>query len=83
MRIQIGLLRTILVIGLASFSMDLAAAQTYPTRAVTIIIPFPAGGNLEIIARPLADRLSSSLGHSLSSSRIVQAGRAAPWVPKR
>jgi tripartite-type tricarboxylate transporter receptor subunit TctC len=62
MRIQIGMLRTILVIGLASFSMDLAAAQAYPTRAVTIIIPFPAGGNLEIIARPLADRLSSSLG---------------------
>jgi tripartite-type tricarboxylate transporter receptor subunit TctC len=31
---------------------------SYPTRPITIIIPFPAGGNSDIVVRPLAERLS-------------------------
>src|SRR5262245_40118906 len=42
--------------------IDQGAAQSYPTRQITIVIPFPAGGNVEIIARPLAERLSAALG---------------------
>src|SRR5262249_26991567 len=34
---------------------------SYPTRPITIIIPFPPGGNSEIIVRALADRLSLAL----------------------
>ena len=37
-------------------------AGTYPTRPITIIIPFPPGGNSDIIVRALADRLSLALG---------------------
>jgi tripartite-type tricarboxylate transporter receptor subunit TctC len=32
-------------------------AGSYPTRPITIIIPFPPGGNSDIIVRALADRL--------------------------
>ncbi len=39
-----------------------AAAQSYPTRPITIVVPFPPGGNSEFVLRHLADRLSSSLG---------------------
>jgi tripartite-type tricarboxylate transporter receptor subunit TctC len=37
-------------------------ADTYPTRPVTIIVPFPAGGSADLNARTLAERLSTAFG---------------------
>ena len=37
------------------------AAQTYPDHPVKIIVPFPAGGPLDVVARALADRLAAKL----------------------
>ena len=37
-------------------------AQTYPDRPIHLIIPFPPGGVADVIARPIADRLSKTLG---------------------
>jgi hypothetical protein len=39
-----------------------AQAQTWPERPVTIIVPFPAGGNTDTMARLLAERLQRKLG---------------------
>lgn len=39
-----------------------APAQTYPSRAIEIVLPFPAGANSDLAARPLADALSKALG---------------------
>ena len=36
--------------------------DAYPTRAVTIIVPFPAGGSADLNARTVAERLSAALG---------------------
>jgi tripartite-type tricarboxylate transporter receptor subunit TctC len=39
-----------------------AAAQSWPSRPVEIIVPFPAGANSDLASRPLADALSKALG---------------------
>src|SRR5215831_13016482 len=59
---RLGMLCTLVAFGFAGIPIDRSAAQYYPTRQITIVIPFPAGGNVEIVARPLAERLSAALG---------------------
>jgi tripartite-type tricarboxylate transporter receptor subunit TctC len=42
-----------------------ANAQSYPSRAVSIVVPFPAGGATDVVARVLAKGLSERLGQSV------------------
>jgi tripartite-type tricarboxylate transporter receptor subunit TctC len=39
-----------------------AAAQDYPTKPITLIVPFPAGGGVDVIGRIVADKLAAALG---------------------
>jgi tripartite-type tricarboxylate transporter receptor subunit TctC len=43
----------------------IAWAQTYPARTITLIVPFPAGGATDVVARALAKGLSERLGQSV------------------
>src|ERR1700675_4494769 len=40
-----------------------AGAQDYPTRAVKIIVPFPAGGSADVVPRIVGEWLSRKWGH--------------------
>jgi len=42
-----------------------AAAQDYPSRPITLIVPFPAGGGVDAVARIVADKLSRALGQPI------------------
>jgi tripartite-type tricarboxylate transporter receptor subunit TctC len=39
-------------------------AQAYPTKPVTVIIPFPPGGTLDVVGRMLAQRLGEQMGQT-------------------
>ena len=64
-----------------------AAAQTYPTRPITLVVPFPPGGATDAIARIIQDSMSQSLGQQLVIENIggaggmIAAGRAARAAP--
>jgi tripartite-type tricarboxylate transporter receptor subunit TctC len=51
-----------------------AQAQTYPSRPITMVVPFPAGGNTDIMARALQVEMSKALGGTIV---IVNKGGAA------
>ena len=56
-----GLLAGVLTAS-AVFMAIPASAQDYPTRPVTLIVPFPPGGSTTIVARIIADKLAEALG---------------------
>src|SRR6266508_3000904 len=51
-----------------------ATAQTYPTRPVTIIVPFAAGGPTDIIARIAGEYYSKALGQQFIVENVAGAG---------
>ncbi len=54
-----------LIAGFLTIAAAQASAQTYPTRAVTLVVPFGAGSGTDVMARTLADELTKKLGQSV------------------
>src|SRR5262249_32728464 len=63
-----------LVAGAAAAEPILARAQTYPSRAITIVVPFPPGGAADLGAGPLAAHLAATLGRNVVGENKGGAG---------
>ena len=53
---------------------QIATAQTYPSRPVTMIVPFPAGGGTDVTARIVSEHMSRALGQQIIIENIAGAG---------
>jgi tripartite-type tricarboxylate transporter receptor subunit TctC len=51
-----------------------AQAQTYPSRPITVIVPFAAGGSTDTVARIVSERLKTSLGQPVVAENVTGAG---------
>ena len=69
-------MRIIVAAAIAFFltSAGLAKAEAWPTRAVTMVVPYAAGGPVDTIGRILAARLSEILGQQVVIENAGGAG---------
>ena len=51
-----------------------AQAQDYPDRTVTLVVPFPAGGSTDLVARVIAQKMSDMLGQQVIVQNVGGAG---------
>ena len=80
--------RTLLLAAAVALASPLALAQSsWPTKPVTIVVPFPAGGGTDAFARPLSAHLTKALGKQFiidnkgGAGGTVGAGVAARAAP--
>jgi tripartite-type tricarboxylate transporter receptor subunit TctC len=69
-----GWLLTLLAIASAPIASQPAYAESYPERTIKIVVPFPAGGPTDIVARLIAQSLSSRLGQNVVVENLTGAG---------
>jgi tripartite-type tricarboxylate transporter receptor subunit TctC len=55
-------------------AQEAAQAQNYPSRPITVIVPFPAGGPSDVVARIVTEGMSKHLGQSMVIENVGGAG---------
>jgi tripartite-type tricarboxylate transporter receptor subunit TctC len=58
-------MRSLFLAVLLAWTIGGAQAQTYPSRPITMIVPYPAGGTADLLCRLAADRASARLGQQI------------------
>lgn len=63
-----------LLLTLLGSAASFACAQTWPTKPVTIVVPFPAGGTTDVLARAVSTKLSAAIGQPVIVDNKPGAG---------
>ncbi len=66
--------KQLMLLAMLSATASLASAQTWPTKAVTIVVPFPAGGTTDVLARAISNKLSVAIGQTVIVDNKPGAG---------
>jgi tripartite-type tricarboxylate transporter receptor subunit TctC len=75
MKAATGIAAALAVGTLIALGAPLAAqAQDYPTKTITVVVPFPAGGPSDVVARIVAEHMSRTLGQTLVIENVGGAG---------
>jgi tripartite-type tricarboxylate transporter receptor subunit TctC len=53
---------------------ELSVAQTYPAKTIRIVVPYPAGGGVDLTGRAIAPQLATALGVSVIVDNRPGAG---------
>ncbi len=72
--LQLWFQRVILSFGAGLALIAAAAAQDYPTRQIVVIVPFPAGGSTDALARILSEPMRVALGQPVVVQNVPGAG---------
>jgi tripartite-type tricarboxylate transporter receptor subunit TctC len=86
-RLVIGIVAAILAAAIARASAQDFPPSNYPTRAITLVVPFPAGGGVDTVARIVGEKLSIALRQQIvidnraSGGAILGARVVAKAVP--
>src|SRR5262245_28129387 len=67
-------IRSLAIAALFAFTTALAHAQSYPSRPITLVAPFPPGGATDIVARIMAERMRPLLGQAVVVENVGGAG---------
>ena len=65
---------TAVAVGLFGALPAAGNAQAYPTRTITVVVPFPAGGPSDVVARIVAEQIGRTLGQTLVIENVGGAG---------
>src|SRR4249920_995998 len=65
---------TRLAAAIAAFATITAAAQDFPAKPITLVVPFSAGGPTDTIARIVGERMARSLGQAVVVENVTGAG---------
>src|SRR5215213_11326418 len=63
----------LVILSLSAFSID-AQAQRYPSRAITVVVPFPPGGPSDVVARIVTEHMGRTLGQQMIIENVGGAG---------
>jgi tripartite-type tricarboxylate transporter receptor subunit TctC len=66
--------KLLVALALMVAGIAVAQAQTYPSRSLTLVVPFPPGGSTDAAARIMAERMRASLGQPIVIENVGGAG---------
>jgi tripartite-type tricarboxylate transporter receptor subunit TctC len=69
-----SLFSPVALFGMLAVIAQATTAQNYPSRPLTMIVPFAAGGPMDVVARVLAESMRAPLGQTVIIENVVGAG---------
>src|SRR5437763_17200244 len=73
--LNVGILNaTWIALALLSLALAPARADNFPSRPITLIVPFPPGGSTDVAARIMADKMGAALGQPVIVENVGGAG---------